>query len=244
MACGAFSPERALAISACFFAMTTGATDATVKALNLRTQTLADLGSRTLHSGLLTSQRDRLDHAPLYRLVSSKRPTFGNPAGTRPTAWYRKASRAIPSYTRMQDICPPTNHGFAGASRPSATQPDLDHEQPAHPPHGIAERPERFRPAPVCKTQANPQTMVSQKRPKGSANPRARVVIQTQRPWCRRSVPRSTLATSVPPVINLGFPVTHNKDGPSWSVRLLAAPRSVGPAVSTKTTPPISSADQ
>ena len=36
---------------------------------------------------------------------------------------------------------------------------------------------------------------------------------------------------SVGPVINLGFPITHNKDGPSWSVRLLAAPRSVGPIV-------------
>ena len=32
--------------------------------------------------------------------------------------------------------------------------------------------------------------------------------------------------------------------GPSWSVRHLAAPRSVGPTVSNKTTPPISSADQ
>ena len=42
----------------------------------------------------------------------------------------------------------------------------------------------------------------------------------------------------------LGFPITHNKDGPSWSVRHLAAPRSVGPTLSTKTTPPVSSADQ
>ena len=35
MACGGFSPERALTISTCFFAMTTGAMDVTVNALNL-----------------------------------------------------------------------------------------------------------------------------------------------------------------------------------------------------------------
>ena len=36
MACGVFSLGRTLAISASFFAMTTGATDATVKALSLQ----------------------------------------------------------------------------------------------------------------------------------------------------------------------------------------------------------------
>ena len=46
------------------------------------------------------------------------------------------------------------------------------------------------------------------------------------------------------PILVLGTLSTRNEDGPSWSVRHLAAPRSVGPAVSTKTTPPISSADQ
>ena len=44
----------------------------------------------------------------------------------------------------------------------------IDH---AHPPHGIAERPERFRPAPVCKTQANSQTTVSPERPICAAAP-------------------------------------------------------------------------
>ena len=41
---------------------------------------------------------------------------------------------------------------------------------------------------------SNPRAprMVSQNRPKGSASPRAHVVSQTQRPWCRRCVARST----------------------------------------------------
>ena len=193
-------------------------------------------------------------------------------------------------------------HGIAKASRQSASQPELHPEQPAHPPHGIAERPERHDMHPCAKRKpptdhgiarashlcgcpnptrwyrrsvptvaqicmarlfhttnasrqqpnrkwrraikppgtpvpngcpdrrqpardnlahpthgiaeashdpdSNPRVsrMVSQKRPKGSVNPRVHV------PWCRRSVPRSTEATSVPP-----------------GVRHLAAPRSVGP---------------
>ena len=43
MACGAFTHERALAISTCFFALTTDAMDVTVNANPLGTQTLADL---------------------------------------------------------------------------------------------------------------------------------------------------------------------------------------------------------
>ena len=90
-------------------------------------------------------------------------PTFGNPARTKPTAWYRKVSRTVPSCTRMQDISPPTDHGIAGTAppmccgQPATKHIDPDgwyrrsvpavgnpvrsaHEQPAHPPHGIAEK--------------------------------------------------------------------------------------------------------
>ena len=63
---------------------------------------------------------------------------------------------------------------------PSPILTMIDH---AHPPHGVAKRPERYRPAPVCRTQANPQTTVSPERPICAAAP--------FRPngWYRRSVP-------------------------------------------------------
>ena len=55
-------------------------------------------------------------------------------------------SQSVPSGVdqhHVQVVCHPTDHGITVASRQSATQPDLDCEQPAHPPHGVAERPKR-----------------------------------------------------------------------------------------------------
>ena len=81
------------------------------------------------------------------------------PVGVAETSqWYRKASRVVPSYNRMQDNYPPTDRGIAVASRAA-------------------------RPAPVCKTQANSQTMVSPEHPICADVP--------FRPdgWYRRSVP-------------------------------------------------------
>ena len=47
--------------------------------------------------------------------------------------------------------CQPIDHGNTNASRQSAPQPELYPEQPAHPPHGIAERPERHDMHPCAK---------------------------------------------------------------------------------------------
>ena len=70
----------------------------------------------------------------------------------------REVSNPTSGYT-------PKTEGIADASRPSATQSDIDHDRPCTPPHGIAKRPERYRPAPTYKSFAFPQTMVSPKRP-------------------------------------------------------------------------------
>ena len=100
-----------------------------------------------------------------------------------PTAWYRRASRAALTCTRVQDASQPTDHGAAGASHlcncpiptqtdgiadgvPTAGNPTLTwHDCFTHPLHGVAKRPERFRPAPVCK------------------------MLPSHRSWYRRSVP-------------------------------------------------------
>ena len=115
-------PGRALATSARFFAMTTGATGGDPEpGRPWRPQT---------PQWPLTPQRDRLEphvvdpswaaclagngtpdvmkstprtmpRAQAQCTVWCRRnvPTFGNPALTRPTAWYRKASGVVPSYT-------------------------------------------------------------------------------------------------------------------------------------------------
>ena len=98
--------------------------------------------------------------AQWYRLVSPKRPN--QPIASRPSATQpdperpaypphgiENASRAVPSCTRMQDICPPTDHGIAGASQQCNSPNNADHpaiaeasRQSAPQPelrHGIAE---------------------------------------------------------------------------------------------------------
>ena len=70
---------------------------------------------------------------------------------------HRMVSQSVPSGTdqhNVQVVSRPTNNGIAEASRQLATQPDL--VTTAHPTHGIAERPERYQPVPVCKTYPNP----------------------------------------------------------------------------------------
>ena len=97
MACGAFYPGRALAISARFFAMTTGTTDATVNALTLRfaksTSTMVPFGVAETSQPLVT------------------RPVPGPPHGI--------AKR--PERYRLTPVCKtialPTDHGIAEASQ-------------------------------------------------------------------------------------------------------------------------------
>ena len=184
--------------------------------------------------------------------------------------------------------------GVAEASQPLATRPEPG------PPHGIAKRPERYRPTSVCKTFALPQTMVSPERPNSATAPPkccGQPATKHSDPdgWYRRSVPtvgnqartsprkprtptaryrRSVPSETEPTHVCLsparptnhgiagasrsrqrspqshlecaapgrssqcgtcGFPgLTTNPQrvfGPSWSVRLQAANRSMGPAV-------------
>ena len=150
----------ALAISNCFFAMTTGAMDVTVNALSL-------WGPRPW-------------------------PTLNPSTPQRP---FNTATRSSGNEHRG---------GVVETSQPLAIRP-----KPG-PPHGIAERPERHKPAPVCKTEANPQTdgiagasqqcscpkptrrMVSSKRP-NRGRPALQVqLLHTPNARYRRSIPSNT----------------------------------------------------
>ena len=206
MACGAFSPERALAISTCFFAMTTGATDVTVKALTLGDSDPGRPWKPYTPQRPLTLQRDRLESSTMvpFGVVetsqpSATRPKPGSPQErpnsatvppmccgqptskhTDPVGWYR---RSVPT------VGNPTTHRMVSRSVPSGT--DL---------HPCAKR------------------------------------KPTHRPWCRRSVPSVQLPQSDPTdgIAEASQPWQPNPAGHDCSTHpshgIAEAPRAIRPA--------------
>ena len=209
-------------------------------------------------------------------MVSQKRPERNRTAHLcQPQADQRRYRRSVPNVPDQPDACDYQSHGPSpevpkstkwcrepnppGTSRPerlprpSATQPEPARDNLAHPSHGSPKRPERSDQPVVCAYPArdpdsNPRAprMVSQKRPKGSANPRAHVVSQTQRPWCRRSVPQSTKWADLSPNPD-SQSGSHPNPQQRWSLLECAATWPLlavrDPRCRPKTTP-ISSADQ
>ena len=164
-------------------------------------------------------------------MVSLKRPNRGSPNQQGTTfshnlRRYRQSvhapSRIAPTVGNLPAIILRTHRMVSPKRLERSDQPKHGLPTTRHrPPHGVARSVPRDWPTHVRMTLARPEdqgvTGVSRDR---------------QRP------PQSLLECAAPGRSSqcgsresLGFPITHNKDGPSWSVRLLAAPRSVGPTV-------------
>ena len=86
--------------------------------------------------------------SPTHRMVSQMRPERCRPA---PVCKSEANPQLMVSLPAVQQPHTDPDGCIAEASRPSSTRLDLDQRQPAHPPCGIAEHPERYGPTPVCK---------------------------------------------------------------------------------------------
>ena len=133
-----------------------------------------------------------------------------------PDGWYRRSvpNRGSPT---MHDTTAPHTHRMVSSTVPTKhTTPTATHVSPAWCRRSVP----RDRPIDVCMSLARHKDHGVA----GASRDRQRsqTLLECATPG------RSSQCESRN---YLGFPITHNKDGPSWSVRHLAAPRSVGPKV-------------